>query len=79
MPISINVEEFCVFKAQQEKLANGHNPKRCPQCNALRRVVILTNNETLDMIANVFKATAPSVKLDPQEVYKQIEGLKTVH
>jgi hypothetical protein len=79
MPLTINVEDFCVFKAQQEKLANGHNAKRCPQCQALRRVVILTNNETLDMIAGVFKATSPGVQLDPQDVYRQIQGLKTVH
>lgn len=79
MPQTINVEEFCVFKAQQDKLANGHSAKRCPQCAALRRVVILVNNGTLDMIAEVFKSTAPNVKLDPQDVYKQIQGLKTVH
>lgn len=78
MALTVDVSEFCVFKANQAKLSNGHNEKRCPQCQALRRLTILVNNETLDMITKVFKATNPGVKLDPQEVAKQIEGLKTV-
>lgn len=78
MPLEINVEEFCLFKANAAKLSNGHNAKRCPQCQALRRLTIIVNNETLDMIIKVFRATSPTVKLDPQEYANKIEALKTV-
>lgn len=78
MALEVNVEEFCAFKANQAKLSNGHGTKRCPQCQALRRLTILVNNETLDMIIKLLRATNPSVKLDPHELAKQIEGLKTI-
>ena len=78
MALVIDVEEFCVFKAQEAKLANGHSAKRCPQCQALRRVVIEVNNKTLDMIIEVFGHCKPGTVLPASDIARQIQGLKTV-
>ncbi len=78
MALMINVEEFCVFRANQTKLSNGHDSKRCPQCQALRRLTIVVNNETLDMIAGVFARCKPETVIAASEIASKIEGLKTV-
>jgi hypothetical protein len=78
MALMIDVEEYCVFKKNQEKLANGHNPKRCQQCGALRSLAISVNNKTLDMISEVYKHTKPEVVFSASDVAKHIDSLKTV-
>lgn len=78
MPLKIDVSSYCVFKGTEKKLANGHNDHRCPQCQALRRIVIMVNNGTLDMILDVLGKTNPELRWSPADLIKQINGLKTV-
>ncbi len=78
MALVIDVEQFCVFRANQTKLSNGHDSKRCPQCQAIRRLTIQVNNETLDMIATVFDRCKPETTLSAKEIATQIRSLKTV-
>jgi phage FluMu protein Com len=79
MAMVIDPTQFCLFKKNAAKLANGHDDKRCPQCKAIRAVVIHVNNETLDMIENVFSRTEPDLHFTAKEVAQQIHNLKTVH
>lgn len=78
MAIVIDVEQFCVFRANQAKLSNGHSAKKCPQCQALRRLTIQVNNDTLDRIEEVFRHFKPGTMLDAKAVADQVHGLKTV-
>jgi len=78
MALLIDVEQYCVFRANQAKLSNGHNPVKCPQCQALKRVVIEVNNKTLDMIIDIFKRCKPGVLLEAKEYAEKIQALKSV-
>ena len=79
MALMIDPTQFCLFKAREQQLSNGHDDKRCPQCKAIRAVVIKVNNETLDMIEDVYRRTQPDLHFTAKEIAESIRNLKTVH
>lgn len=79
MALVIDPTKYCLFKAREKQLSNGHDDKRCPQCKAIRALVIHVNNETLDMIENVYKRTQPDLHFTAKEIAQSIHDLKTVH
>lgn len=74
MALVIDVEEFCILKAK----VGGHRSEKCPQCKALRAIVIEVNSKTLDMVKEIFERTEPEVRWSPEELVKHINGLKIV-
>jgi phage FluMu protein Com len=79
MALMVDPTMYCVFNINKQKLANGHDDKRCPQCKAVRALVIKVNNETLDMIENVYRRTQPDLHFTAKEIAEAIRNLKTVH
>ncbi len=78
MALVVTPEDFCIFKAQASKLANGHQQASCPQCAANRRLVIEVNNSTLDMIVQVFKRCKTGTVMTAEKIAEEIEKLNTV-
>ena len=79
MPLTIDPTQYCIFKKNEAKLSNGHDDKRCPQCKLVRALTIHVNNETLNMIEDVFKHTQPDLHFTAKEIAQHIHNLKTVH
>ena len=78
MALVVTPEDFCIFKAQASKLANGHQQASCPQCQALRRLVVEVNNSTLDMIAEIFNRCKPGTTMSAEKIAAEILKLKSI-
>jgi phage FluMu protein Com len=74
MALVIDVEQFCILKAR----VGGHRQEKCPQCKALKAAITDVNNQTLDMIEEVFRKTEPDLTFTAKEIAKRIHDLKTV-